>query len=260
MHGARLRIVLQRLELPDYSDVPGAHRRNRSGVPDRHQALRVRARHGSAHLAPGAAVPRPAGVRGGERVRGGDPGAARPPVEPHIFYTGSARVGRLVAAAAARHTTPVSLELGGKSPVIVSPDYDDLELAAKRVLYGKVQNVGQVRALFARGRRMRLTVTLLLANWQLCVSPDYVLVPRSISNAFQAALKKVYATLFPVDPLHEDSNWGRIVNKPNFGRVKNLIAQTRGEIIVGGGSDPATLRVALTIVAGVALDDLLMEE
>lgn len=61
----------------------------------------------------------------------------------HIFFTGSARIGQLVAAAAAKFATPVTLELGGKSPVIISPDYD-LELAAKRVLYGKVQNVGQV--------------------------------------------------------------------------------------------------------------------
>ena len=64
----------------------------------------------------------------------------------HIFFTGSTRIGRIVAAAAAKFTTPVTLELGGKSPVIVSPDYD-LELAAKRILYGKVQNVGQVGAL-----------------------------------------------------------------------------------------------------------------
>ena len=61
----------------------------------------------------------------------------------HVFFTGSARIGRIVAAAAAKHVTPITLELGGKSPVIISPDYD-LELAAKRILYGKVQNVGQV--------------------------------------------------------------------------------------------------------------------
>ena len=62
----------------------------------------------------------------------------------HIFFTGGAKVGRLVAAAAAKFTTPLTLKLGGKSPVIVAPDYD-LELAAKRILFGKVQNVGQVR-------------------------------------------------------------------------------------------------------------------
>lgn len=62
----------------------------------------------------------------------------------HIMYTGSGRVGRIVAAAAAKHVTPVTLELGGKSPVIIAPDCD-VELAAKRVLFGKVQNSGQVR-------------------------------------------------------------------------------------------------------------------
>ena len=61
----------------------------------------------------------------------------------HILYTGSGRVGRLVAAAAAKHVTPVTLELGGKSPVIIAPDAD-LDLAARRVLFGKVQNAGQV--------------------------------------------------------------------------------------------------------------------
>jgi aldehyde dehydrogenase (NAD+) len=66
----------------------------------------------------------------------------------HIFFTGSSRVGRIVAAAAARYTTPLTLELGGKSPVIVSADCD-VELSAKRLLYGKVQNVGQVSPSFA---------------------------------------------------------------------------------------------------------------
>jgi aldehyde dehydrogenase (NAD+) len=64
----------------------------------------------------------------------------------HILYTGSGRVGRLVAAAAAKHVTPVTLELGGKSPVIIAPDAD-LDLAARRVLFGKVQNAGQVRSM-----------------------------------------------------------------------------------------------------------------
>ena len=63
----------------------------------------------------------------------------------HIVYTGSGKVGRIVAAAAAKHVTPLTLELGGKSPVIIAPDCD-LELAAKRTLFGKVQNSGQVRA------------------------------------------------------------------------------------------------------------------
>lgn len=67
----------------------------------------------------------------------------------HIFFTGSGKVGRIVAAAAAKFTTPLTLELGGKSPVIIAPDCD-LELAAKRLLFGKLQNSGQVRTHFRR--------------------------------------------------------------------------------------------------------------
>lgn len=91
------------------------------------------------------------------------------------------------------------------------------------------------------------------------MSPDYILVPRSISKAFQDALKKVYASFFPSDPLAPDSKWGRIVNEANFKRIKNLVEETHGEIILGGKSDN-NLRVALTVVAGVKLDDPLMEE
>ena len=72
----------------------------------------------------------------------------------HIVYTGSGRVGRIVAAAAAKHVTPVTLELGGKSPVIITPDCD-LELAARRLLFGKAQNSGQVCYMCARGKMFR---------------------------------------------------------------------------------------------------------
>lgn len=154
----------------------------------------------------------------------------------HILFTGSTQIGRIVAAAAGRTLTPVTLELGGKSPVIISPDYD-LELAAKRVLYGKVQNVGQ-----------------------LCVSPDYVLVPRSVYKPFLEAVKKAYASFFPSDPLAQDSKWGKIVNEQHFRRVKGLIERTKGEVILGGKWDERRLRIALTIVAGVKLDDSLMSE
>ena len=73
----------------------------------------------------------------------------------HIFFTGGGRVGRIVAAAAAKFVTPVTLELGGKCPVVVDVD-SDVELAAKRILYGKIQNAGQVRLLLVRGVGMSL--------------------------------------------------------------------------------------------------------
>ena len=86
-----------------------------------------------------------------------------------------------------------------------------------------------------------------------------MLVPRALSKDFQAALKKAYAEFFPLDPLHADSPCGRIVNEANFKRVRNLIEETRGDIIIGGKADDR-LRIALTVVAGVQLDDPLMEE
>ncbi|KAH8110168.1 Aldehyde/histidinol dehydrogenase [Phellopilus nigrolimitatus] len=91
----------------------------------------------------------------------------------HISYTGGGRVGRVVAAAAAKHLTPITLELGGKSPVLIDPSYD-IDLAAKRILFGKATNAGQT-----------------------CVAPDYVLVTRDQQTALIEALQKHYSTCFP---------------------------------------------------------------
>lgn len=85
-------------------------------------------------------------------------------------------------------------------------------------------------------------------------------MPRSISKAFQEALKKVYGSFFPTDPLAEDSKWGKIINEGSFKRVKRLIENTRGEVILGGKANDEQRRIALTIVAGVKLDDPLMQE
>ncbi|KAI0826392.1 aldehyde dehydrogenase [Irpex lacteus] len=143
----------------------------------------------------------------------------------HILYTGSGRVGRLVAAAAAKHVTPVTLELGGKSPVIICPDAD-LDLAARRVLFGKVQNSGQ-----------------------LCVTPDYVLVPTAIASDFKSAMQKAYASFFPTDPLGPDSPGLRLSTMYNIS----------GTVLAGGVGD-FRRRIATTIVGDVKLDDPLMEE
>ena len=84
-------------------------------------------------------------------------------------------------------------------------------------------------------------------------------MPRSVYKPFLQALQKWYASFFPTDPLDKESKWGRIVNEQHFKRVKSLIEETRGEIILGGKWDDK-LRIALTIVAGVKLDDPLMDE
>ena len=153
----------------------------------------------------------------------------------HIFFTGGTKVGKVVATAAAKFVTPVTLELGGKSPVIIDPSCD-MELAAKRVLYGKLQNSGQ-----------------------LCVTPDYVLVPKNIIKDFQEAVKKTYQQFWPKTPLHPDAQWGKMVNRHHHARVKNLIDKTKGEIILGGEVD-GDRRIALTVVRNIEKADSLMEE
>ncbi|CCM01190.1 uncharacterized protein FIBRA_03238 [Fibroporia radiculosa] len=153
----------------------------------------------------------------------------------HIFFTGSERTGRVVAEAAAKHVTPVTLELGGKSPVIIAED-TDIELAAKRVLYGKAQNSGQ-----------------------LCVSPDHVYVPRAKQDAFVAALLRVYKTFWPEGPFHEGSHWGNIINPAHHARIRGLLSRTKGDIVIGGYFD-GEKRIAPTIVNNVRMDDSLMEE
>ncbi|KAI5118782.1 hypothetical protein M0805_005012 [Coniferiporia weirii] len=153
----------------------------------------------------------------------------------HVFYTGNGRVGRLVAAAAARHLTPVSLELGGKSPALVDPR-SDLRIAARRILHGKSANAGQT-----------------------CVAPDYVLIPRSAQPALVAAFREAFAERYPDGALASDS-YGRVVNAMHFKRVRSLLSQSKGEIVLGGDVDEARLKLVPTVVADVKADDALMQE
>ncbi|KAJ7889922.1 Aldehyde/histidinol dehydrogenase [Mycena olivaceomarginata] len=156
----------------------------------------------------------------------------------HIFFTGSGRIGRVVAAAAAKNVTPVSLELGGKSPVFIDADNTDVELAAKRILWGKQQNAGQI-----------------------CVAPDYILVPRAQQDAVVAAFKKAYQTFWPhpkgaLDPLSE---MGAILNPHHHARLTELLGRTQGTIAHGGNSE-GTKRIEPTVVTDVKLNDALMED
>ncbi|TCD61178.1 hypothetical protein EIP91_008822 [Steccherinum ochraceum] len=154
----------------------------------------------------------------------------------HIFFTGGGKIGKIIATKAAQTLTPVTLELGGKSPVVIDEDCD-LQLAARRILYGKTQNSGQ-----------------------LCVSPDHVYVPRHLVADFKEAVKVAYSTFFPSETaLHPNSHWGNIVNPSHHSRVKGLLDRTLGEILVGGQVDGAK-RIAPTVVTGVKPDDSLMEE
>ncbi|OCH91266.1 aldehyde dehydrogenase [Obba rivulosa] len=155
----------------------------------------------------------------------------------HIFFTGGTKIGRIIAAAAGRSLTPVTLELGGKSPVVIDDGFDDLELAARRTLHGKVQNSGQ-----------------------LCVSPDYVLAPWDKVDALAEAFKKAYGEFFPdAEPLGANSDWGKIVNPNHHARLRGILERSKGEIVIGGQND-GDRRIAPTILKNVSADDSLLEE
>ena len=128
--------------------------------------------------------------------------------------------------------TPVTLELGGKSPVIVAKDAA-LTLAARRIAFGKLLNAGQT-----------------------CVAPDYVLVAREVEDAFVSALQKQFDQLCP-DPLHS-AEYVHIVNQKHFDRLTGLMAS--GQIVYGGSIAPAALRIAPTILRNVSPDSPVMQE
>ncbi len=151
----------------------------------------------------------------------------------HIFYTGNGRVGRIVLRAAAEHLTPVTLELGGKSPAIVSRNAK-LDVAARRIAWGKFLNAGQT-----------------------CIAPDYVLVERSVHDEFVRALGKSLTDFYGADP-QKSADFARIVNGPHFHRLEKLIHS--GTVAVGGETDPDTRFIAPTVLTEVTRADPIMEE
>lgn len=151
----------------------------------------------------------------------------------HIFFTGSPRVGKIVMAKAARHLTPVTLELGGKSPTIVHSDAK-LDIAAKRILAGKMMNVGQT-----------------------CIAPDHVFVHASIKDAFERKLVELVKTFYGDDP-QRSPDLGRMINAKHFERVKALIDPKK--ILTGGQTDAKELYIAPTILRDVTLEDAVMQE
>lgn len=155
----------------------------------------------------------------------------------HIFFTGGGRVGRLVMAAAARHLTPVTLELGGKSPAVVLADAD-LTITARRLAWGRSLNAGQT-----------------------CIAPDHVLVQPAVREPLVAALAAELERFYGSDPL-TSPDLGCIVNEAQFARLSGLLegARQRGQILHGGQSDPQRRRIAPTLVAVSGGDDPLMQE
>lgn len=151
---------------------------------------------------------------------------------------GGPRVAHIVSAAAAKHLTPVTLELGGKSPVIIDPACD-IKLAARRILWGKVINAGQA-----------------------CVAPDYILVPRYFQDTFVQALKEVYEKFYPDAEKRSaaSESYSRLVSPQAYERVAGLLERTKGEIVFGGEVDKDTKFIAPTLVKNVGPDDSLMSE
>lgn len=151
-----------------------------------------------------------------------------------IMYTGNGVVGRIVSRAAAEHLTPVVLELGGKSPVIITRNAD-LRIAARRVLWGKQVNSGQT-----------------------CVAPDYILIEDSVKAKFISELKNAYKEFFPEPEPFE--NYSRVINERHFGRLKSVLDKTDGDIVVGGKVDASDKFISPTFVDNVKRTDSLMEE
>ncbi|HHE32256.1 MAG TPA: aldehyde dehydrogenase family protein [Chlorobaculum parvum] len=151
----------------------------------------------------------------------------------HIFFTGSRRTGQAVMQAAARHLTPVTLELGGKCPCIVT-EKADLRVAARRIVWAKFLNAGQT-----------------------CVSPDYLLVHHTAEERLLALMKEALATFYGADS-KSSSHYGQIVDERNFQRLEAL--QREGTLVVGGGSDESSRYIEPTIVRNVPVDSDLMTE
>lgn len=152
-----------------------------------------------------------------------------------IFFTGSANVGRIIAKAAASNLTPVILELGGQNPAIITKRADP-RLAARRLLWGKILNSGQV-----------------------CVSQNYILVDRDIVPTlvaeFQAAYKEYYPKGAKASP-----DYARIINDSSFSRLKTMLDNTKGKILMGGIMDEKERFIEPTVVRVDSIDDSLIAE
>jgi aldehyde dehydrogenase (NAD+) len=151
----------------------------------------------------------------------------------HIFFTGSTRVGKLVMEAASHNLTPVTLELGGKTPCIVDADIH-LRYAARRIAWAKFFNAGQT-----------------------CVAPDYLLVEKTIRDEFTGVLKKQIIRFFGPDPARSP-DYARIINQGHFNRLRSYL--DKATIIIGGQTSAETRYIAPTLIDGVSPHDPVMTE
>ncbi|KAF9243650.1 hypothetical protein DTO013E5_7159 [Penicillium roqueforti] len=152
-----------------------------------------------------------------------------------IFFTGGANVGRIIAKAAAPNLTPVVLELGGINPAIVAKSADP-RLVARRLLWGKLLNAGQI-----------------------CTSQNYLLVERSLVPAVVQEFKNAYKEFYP-NGSKGSSDYARIVNLPAFNRLKTMLDNTKGKIVMGGTMDEKELFIEPTVVLVDSVEDSLCSQ
>ncbi|XP_048727935.2 aldehyde dehydrogenase, dimeric NADP-preferring-like isoform X2 [Ostrea edulis] len=151
----------------------------------------------------------------------------------YIFYTGNTTVGKIVMKAAAEYLTPVTLELGGKSPVYVDEN-SDLSLVARRISWGKLVNCGQT-----------------------CIAPDYVMCKKDVQDKLVEECKKAMAEYYPDPAKSED--YGRIINERHLHRIKKLIDGS-GKLAIGGEVDESQKYIAPTVLTDVKPTDPVMQE
>lgn len=161
----------------------------------------------------------------------------------YIFFTGSPSVGKEVMKKAAEHLTPVSLELGGKSPVIIAKDAD-LDLTARRIVFGKFMNAGQT-----------------------CVAPDYVMVPSPLEPALIEKLNFWIEKFYPINILEasimpKGNDYVHIINTKHFDRLRALLPKgnDKERIVIGGKYNPGSLHIEPTVITNVDFDSRIMEE
>ncbi|TVY91013.1 Beta-apo-4'-carotenal oxygenase, partial [Lachnellula willkommii] len=140
-----------------------------------------------------------------------------------IFYTGNANVGTIIAKKAAETLTPVCLELGGRNPAFVTNNAD-ARLAARRMLWGKLHNAGQV-----------------------CISQNYIMVEKEILPAFIEQLKVAVKEFYP-EGQRNSEDYARIVNKRHFQRIKKMVDDSKGKILIGGEMDESDNFIEITVV------------
>lgn len=151
----------------------------------------------------------------------------------YIFFTGSTPVGKIIMRKASEHLTPVTLELGGKSPVVVDKDAD-IGLTAKRIVWGKYTNAGQT-----------------------CVAPDYMYVHQKIKEKLLKEMQKQIKSLYGRDAIH-NNHYVRIINENHFNRLSQFLSN--GSVFYGGNVDRNQLKIEPTILDNISWEDPVMQD